>query len=171
MKVTLPNWRWTLSLGSCSRIESWFKLALKEIYDHGIWSFISQGLSRWPLTPSAQYSAYIQRRRLAKWMGGEERMLQFVCQVHKNKPNNNNTASSGPVEFTVVWQTKSHILSCVPSGPPLGFDVLFFCLCHRDFPGCFLKGELIVDLAPLILDITVEAWRSHRIWARFLSWP
>ena len=39
-----------LSFGSCSRIESWFKLASKEIYDHGIWSFISQGLSWWPLT-------------------------------------------------------------------------------------------------------------------------
>lgn len=137
-----------LSFGSCSRIESWFKLALKEIYDHGIWSFISQGLSWWPLTPSTQYSFNSVLRLCATSRGnpqdgcGEKEGCSgsSVRSTELNNNNNKATASSGPVEFKVPWQTESHILSCVYDAkwPSLGFWCLLFM--SSRFSRMLLKG-------------------------------
>lgn len=152
-----------LTFRSCCRIESWFKLASKEIYDHGIWSFVSQGLSWWPLTPSAQYSMH---RHPARWMGEKGSMLQTVWQGNRTKPENN--TSSWP--WDVKWSDKRRgpfgRVYILPVGHPLGFYVFFFCPWHN-FAECCFRGELVVVLALF----SGEAWHSHCVEALFLPWP
>lgn len=168
-----------LNLRSCCRIESRFQLALKEIYDHGIWSLVSQAVRVTVNSFSSVLS--LQRGRSARWMGGGgccrwrwfgRSTEQSKKQKHEKTKKKNATASFWP--WDGKWFDTLRATFCpmyvLPTGHPLGFDV-FFCS-YQDFPECCLKREfVIVPALLLVVDLIVEAWHSHCVWACFLPWP